>query len=92
MSSHTIYYGEPKNNASFNSQNSALRSVPNQPTYNIDRFIGRGEQTASPQRQSTSSERANVESRAIAARQAKASRALQEFETRFNNPSRPPKQ
>lgn len=59
----------------------------------MDRFIGRSEQVVSPQqRQSPGSERAEAESRAIAARQARASAILQAFDTQFSHSSKPPKQ
>ncbi|KAK1254226.1 hypothetical protein MKX08_008221 [Trichoderma sp. CBMAI-0020] len=94
MSSHnTIYYGRSKDKASSSSKNSALRKIPNDPTYAIDQFVGRGGQVVSPpQHQSSSSERAEMERRSIAARQARASALLQAFDTQFSRSNRPPKQ
>ncbi|KAM0464263.1 hypothetical protein ACHAPV_002815 [Trichoderma viride] len=82
-----------KDKASSSSKNSALRKVPNDPTYAIDRFIGPSGQVACPpQLQSPSSERAEMERRAIAARQARAFALLRAFDTQFSRSSRPPKQ
>ncbi|KAL7900464.1 hypothetical protein HDV63DRAFT_402787 [Trichoderma sp. SZMC 28014] len=94
MSSHnTVHYGKSKDKASSRSKNSALRKVPNDPTYAIDRFIGPSGQVISPpQHQLPTSESAEMERRAIAARQARAAALLQAFDTQFSRSGRPPKQ
>ncbi|KAL6901293.1 hypothetical protein GGI43DRAFT_373061 [Trichoderma evansii] len=88
-----VYYGKSKDKSGFSSKNSAFRKVPNDPTYNMDRFIGRSEQIASHQQhQSPDSERPEAEARAIAARQARAFAILHAFDSQFNHSSKPPKQ
>jgi hypothetical protein len=73
------------------SKKSALRKVPNNPTYNIDRFAGRSEQIACHQpSQSPASENPELEKRIIAAKQARASALLQAFEAQFSHSSKPP--
>ncbi|KAL9480891.1 hypothetical protein ACSS6W_005677 [Trichoderma asperelloides] len=93
MSSHSaVYYGKSKDKPGFGSKNTALRKVPNHPTYNMDRFIGGSGQVVShQQRQSPGSGRAEVETRAIAARQARATAILHAFDTQFSHSSKPPK-
>lgn len=82
-----------RDKSGFSSKNSALQKLPNHPTYNMDRYIGpSGFITSHHQCQSSSSDHATVETKAITARQARASAIIHAFDTQFSHTSKPPKQ
>ena len=82
-----------RNDPTSGDQNIKLRSIPNDPTYNIDRFVGRNGHIADQhQRPPLCFGRTEAEDQAIAKGEVRASALLREFDTRFSLANRPPHQ
>ncbi|EHK16069.1 uncharacterized protein TRIVIDRAFT_228001 [Trichoderma virens Gv29-8] len=89
MSSRSAVYNGSRDDSTRGAQTATFRAIPNNPTYNIDRFVGGNGQSS---RAPLGFSQKKAETTAIAQSQARASAVIHTFDTQFNPGYKPPHQ
>ncbi|KAL7906949.1 hypothetical protein GGI35DRAFT_482321 [Trichoderma velutinum] len=89
MSSRSAVYNGSRDDSTCGAQSAIFRSIPSNPTYSLDRFVGGNDQSvlAPPGFGGT-----EAKAKAIAQSKARASAAIGAFNKQFNSTKRPPHQ
>ncbi|KAL6789830.1 hypothetical protein J3E68DRAFT_429916 [Trichoderma sp. SZMC 28012] len=87
MSSRDAIYNGSRDDSTRGAQTATFHSIPSNPTYNLDRFVGGNDRSVLTLPNSNP-----TEAKAIAQSEARASAAIDAFEQQFSSTSRPPHQ